>query len=919
MSEHTLKMIFSYWGKADPNYPGEPKWHPNVYHSLDVAAVAAVLLDSKVYDLAPIARHLGVSHEQVRALVLFFVALHDLGKFARAFQLLRPDLPVVLDSQNPRLFKRYSERHDTLGWAVWDHAREHSGLPDPIHTFWEYWLKSAVGHHGKPPKEHVSSGLDAGDYFLPQDVIAAGEFTQAMSNFFELEKLSLSTPTKMQCEAIKAYTWQLAGLTVIADWLGSNQDFFKYHVEPMPLAEYWEQIALPTAHRAIKNSGLLPNASAPALEPKALFDYLSAPTPLQQYAHEVQLLDGPQLFLLEDVTGSGKTEAALILVNRLMAAGKAQGTYIALPTMATANQMYERVGKAYRKLFAESATPSLVLAHGARNLVAGFADSVLPDSPKENNTYDPEDKTDDDAPASTQCAAWLADSNKKSLLADVGVGTLDQALMAVLPVKHQALRLFGLSRKVLVVDEAHAYDPYMSHLLERVLHFHARQGGSAIVLTATLPSGLRAKFTRAFQKGLRPAQEPEPLVFDARYPLSTQVAADAVHVEHCDTRPHLKRNVDIAWAHDTKAAINLICCAASEGKAVCWIRNTVTEAREAYQELKDRIPNDKLHLFHARFPMGRRLEIEGAVLNMFGAKSDAQQRDGQVLIATQVVEQSLDMDFDVLISDLAPIDLLIQRTGRLHRHARMPNGDLAANEEDHRAPPVLHILAPQPNENPEADWYSALFKQGKYVYPNAGQLWLTQKALLSAKAIVTPGSAGEAAALRTLLEAVYGENAATIPPALIAASNKAEGKEKSAQGLASFNALDTSKPYSRASGDWDDDARIATRLGEDTRLVYLAKVENGILKPLLDTPRHPWAMSAARIEKRKLADLSPSWQARHGTAIECLRKENRLFSDYDLVLPMEINEAGGWHAECVNLDGRPVQIAYDPVLGLVIT
>jgi CRISPR-associated endonuclease/helicase Cas3 len=919
MTEQDNKLILQYWGKADDKSSAGPQWHPLAYHCLDVAAVAAVLLDSKVYDLTPIARDLGVSHEQVRALVLFFVALHDLGKFARAFQLLRPDLPIVIDAKNKRLFKRYSERHDTLGWAVWDHARGHSGLPDPIHTFWEYWLKSAVGHHGKPPKEHVASGLDANDYFLLQDMKAADDFTQAMSNFFELGKLSFPTPTNVQCEAIKAYTWQLAGLTVIADWLGSNQNFFEYHSEPMPLAEYWERIALPTAHLAVKNSGLLPNAPASALAPKALFDYLSAPTPLQQYAHEVQLLDGPQLFLLEDVTGSGKTEAALILVNRLMAAGKAQGTYIALPTMATANQMYERVGKAYRKLFAENAAPSLVLAHGARNLVADFADSVLPESPKESNTYNPEDKSDDDSPASAQCAAWLADSNKKSLLADVGVGTLDQALMAVLPVKHQALRLFGLSRKVLVVDEAHAYDPYMSHLLERVLHFHARQGGSAIILTATLPSGLRAKFTRAFQKGLLPAQEPEPLAPDVRYPLATQVAADAVHVEHCDTRPRLKRNVAIAWAHDIETVIKLICCAASEGKAVCWIRNTVTEAREAYQELKDHIPSDQLHLFHARFPMGRRLKIEDTVLDMYGKRSNAQQREGQVLIATQVVEQSLDIDFDVLISDLAPIDLLIQRAGRLHRHARMQNGDLAANEEDHRAPPVLHILAPQPNENPDADWYSALFKQGKYIYPNTGQLWLTQNALLNAKAIVTPGSVGEAAAVRTLVEAVYGENAAQIAPALLAASNKAEGKDKGVQGLASFNALDTSKPYSRESGDWDDDARIATRLGEDARLLYLAKIENGILKPLLDASRHPWAMSAVRIERRKLADLSPSWQARHNLAIEHLRKENCLFTDFDLVLPMETNGADSWHAKGVNPDGRPVQIAYDPVLGLVIT
>lgn len=919
MPNHQDISIFRYWGKADPNYSGEWKWHPLVYHSLDVAAVAAVLLDCRVYDSGPLARDLGVSKKEIRALFLFFIALHDLGKFSRAFQLLRPDLSNVIDAQNIRLFKPYSERHDTLGWAVWEHVRKHSGLLDPTHPLWEHWLKSAVGHHGKPPKEHVYTALDANDYFLSSDIEAACKFSQAMAELFTLKEMNLPIPNKAQREVIKPYTWQLAGLTMIADWLGSNQNVFKYHIEQMPLTEYWERIALPRAQQVVKDSGLLPNAAAPVSAPKALFDYITEPTPLQSYAHEVQLLEGPQLFLLEDVTGAGKTEAALILVNRLMAAGRGQGTYIALPTMATANQMYERVGKAYRKLFAKSAKPSLVLAHSARNLISDFTNSILPVSDKETNAYDPEDMSGDDDPASTQCAAWLADNNKKSLLADVGVGTLDQALMAVLPVKHQALRLFGLSRKVLVVDEAHAYDPYMSHLLERVLHFHARQGGSAIVLTATLPSGLRAKFARAFQKGLRPAQEPELLDSDKRYPLVTQISADAVHIKHCDTRTRLKRNVAIAWAHNMEIVIKLICCTASDGKAVCWIRNTVTEARDAYQELKDIIPNDKLHLFHARFPMGRRLEIEDMVVDMYGKKSNAQQREGQVLIATQVVEQSLDIDFDVLISDLAPVDLLIQRAGRLHRHARHHNGDLSANEEDHRAPPVLHILAPQPNEKPDADWYSALFKQGKYVYPNVGQLWLTQKALLNAKAIVTPGSVGEPSAVRTLVEAVYGENAVPIATALLAASNKAEGKERGAQGLASFNVLDTSKPYSRESGDWDDDARIATRLGEDTRLVYLAKIENGILKPLLDALRHPWAMSATRIERRKLAGLSSSWQARHNSAIEHLRKENRLFTDYDLILPMEINGAGAWHAKGVNPDGISVQVAYDPTLGLVIT
>ena len=911
--------IFKYWGKAKPASDTGAQFHPLPYHCLDVAAVAAAMVDNHIYDLRPLAKELGIKADEIKNLLLFFMALHDLGKFARAFQLLRPDLPIVSDAHNPKLFKPYSERHDTLGWIAWIELRGQCGIPNSDDSFWEHWIKSTVGHHGKPPKENAANGpLDIADCFLPRDVATALQFTQVMADLFQLDKLNLPKLTKGHRDAIKAYSWQLAGLAVIADWLGSNQNFFKYHIASMPLPEYWMQVALPAACYAVKKSGLLLNTPAPALAPQSLFDYLKAPTPLQQYAHEVPLLEEPQLFLLEDVTGAGKTEAALILVNRLMAAGKARGAYIALPTMATANQMYERVSKTYRRLFAQDATPSLVLAHGARNLMDGFADSVLPESPDESNAYDTDDKSGEDVPASAQCAAWLADSHKKSTLADVGVGTLDQALMAALPVKHQSLRLFGLAHKVLVVDEAHAYDPYTSHLLERLLHFHARQGGSAIVLTATLPSVLRTKFVRAFQKGLAPAQEPAALACDMRYPLATQIGCNTVNSHHCQTRPHLKRRVEIAWLGSEKTVVKKILNESERGNAVCWIRNTVTEARTAYQSLKDHIPNDKLHLFHARFPMGRRLAIEDKVKGLFGNKSQAAERIGQVLIATQVVEQSLDLDFDLLISDLAPIDLLIQRAGRLHRHTRMDNGDIAPDGAERRPPPVLHIFAPEYTDEPSANWYSSVFKQGKYVYPNVGQLWLSQKALFNAGAIDTPGNVGAASTVRSLVEAVYGEGVDQIPPTLLPASDRADGKAKSAQGLASFNALDVSKPYSRASGDWDDDVRIATRLGEDARLVYLAKIKNGVLKPLLDAPRHAWAMSTARIEKRKLVDLSSAWQAKHIAAIEHLRQSNRLFTDYDLILPMEINEDQYHYTECSNPQGKAVQVLYNPDLGLIV-
>jgi len=327
--------------------------------------------------------------------------------------------------------------------------------------------------------------------------------------------------------------------------------------------------------------------------------------------------------------------------------------------------MYGRVGKVYRRLYQSQAFPSLILSHGARQLVDEFRQSILqPGEPTCDQSYRP-----DEPSASAQCSAWLADSRKKAMLADVGVGTVDQALLGVLPVRHQSLRLLGLSSKVLVVDEVHAYDAYMVTLLERLLEAHAQQGGSVLLLSATVPAGMRLKLVAAFQKGGGGTAQavPEGL----RYPLATQVARTAgVRTEACGTRSQLMRRVQVASLHQEQNVVDLIVREAAAGHSFCWIRNTVEDARRAYETLLPLLPGKSLRLFHSRFAMGDRLDIEDEVIWSFGAPSTAAARRGQVLIATQVVEQSLDLDFDGMASDLAPIDLLIQRAGRLQRHAR---------------------------------------------------------------------------------------------------------------------------------------------------------------------------------------------------------------------------------------------------------
>lgn len=599
----------------------------------------------------------------------------------------------------------------------------------------------------------------------------------------------------------------------------------------------------------------------------------------------------------------GKTEAALLLAHRLMANGHAKGLYFGLPTMATSNQMYRRVGAVYRRFFSLNPAPSLVLAHGARDLVDTFHDSILPIQP------DDRDYDSNEATASALCTAWIADSNKKALLADVGVGTLDQALLAGLPARHQSLRLLGLQCKVLVADEIHAYDTYTGRLLQVLLEQHASQGGSAILLSATLPAHLRSALIDAFLRGLGTARD-DGEEETAPYPLVTQVQRGAVTHTHLDTRPEVARRVKVLFLHDMEEIVGCIRSAVDAGQCVVWIRNTVDDAREAWESLRqtDGIEAERLTLFHSRYALADRLEIENHVLDVLGKVSSSEIRRGRVIVGSQVIEQSLDCDADVMISDLAPIDLLIQRAGRLQRHTRDASGNPATTEG--RPAPELVVLAPAFNAEPTADWHSQAFPRASRVYPDSGRLWLTQRILTETGAIVMPKGA------RTLIEAVYGADAELdIPGVLLEASLKQQGEAIGDRTLANTNALDFGQGYCQEAGRWDREEDKPTRLGDDDREFVLALAdESGRLRPWAAGHAHAWAASAVKIPARRLDRLTPEWTARFGSEIEAL-KQMHCFLKYADILPLDCDERGGY-ADGLNLKGERVQVRYDARLGL---
>ncbi len=883
---------FQYWGKARPSSVDTEPYHLLPYHCLDVAAVAYVYLGRHPSFRQHLMAVTGIdSEERLLAWLAFWVALHDLGKFSEAFQGQRPDLFLRLRQREPRTAKLYRLRHDSLGMLFWrevlsEEAAERCWFgPETkllLHGL-DGWARAVTGHHGQPPE--ASTGWTQ-HFDKQEDRAAILEFTAELRSLFFTDGIVPIPPGTDPLKfwhASRDLSWWTAGLTVLADWLGSNTDYFPYRTTEMPLAAYWAQ-AKTQAQQAMDAAGVLPIAHRAEIGFDELFPEISVPSPLQVWASSVPLADGPQIHMLEDVTGAGKTEAALALAHRLMAAGCADGFFIALPTMATANAMYGRIAQVYASLFAGNA--SLVLAHGQRHLVEAFAKSVIPDGPADTDSKQLDDS------ATARCAAWLADHNKRALLAPAGVGTIDQVLLAVLYSKHQCLRLLGLFRKVLLIDEVHACDAYMQGVLESLLEFHARAGGSAILLSATLPGRMKQALLDAFARGCQSAAPALQIAPRPPYPLVTgwsTAVSGAVRQTPLATRPDVRRELAVRYVSEQAEVIVGIAAALKAGKCVCWMRNTVADALDAHALFKGCVPDDKLTLFHARFTLHDRLLTEGKVLAYFGKDSTPELRTGRLVIATQVAEQSLDADWDLVVSDLAPIDRLIQRAGRLQRHPRDAEGRRLLNPKDmdQRGQPCLWVFGPLWADQPAADWFKVAFPKAARVYPHHGQLWLTAQAL-QVGGFAMPDDA------RRLIEGVFGDES-EIPPGLQANANQAEGQGYADASTAQQNTVKLATGYERGGIDWWSEAKTPSRLGEASMNVLLARWDGEQLRPWVGG-KHGWAYSSLRVAERLIArtadPVAPARKAVFAALLETLPNKGQ----WSVLLALE-ETPEGWVGE----------------------
>jgi CRISPR-associated endonuclease/helicase Cas3 len=545
-------------------------------------------------------------------------------------------------------------------------------------------------------------------------------------------------------------------------------------------------------------------------------------------------------------------------------------------------------------LFVSDGHPSLALAHGRAALNADFVATIEGDGSRAGRVAEPADE-----PAEALCTAWLAQDRRRALLAQVGVGTLDQALLAVLPVRHAPLRLYGIAGKVLIVDEVHAFDAYMRHELATLLRFHAALGGSAILLSATLPGRLRAQLISAFRDGAGGASA-AGLATQA-YPLATIAGSTAITETPCRPREGLPRRVAVTRLPHTAAAVARIAAASHDGAAIVWVRNTVDDAIEAVAML--RAAGIEPLLFHARFAMADRLAIEDTVLRRFGPGGT--ERAG-VLVATQVVEQSLDLDFDLMVTDLAPADLLIQRIGRLWRHDRGYPRCVPG--------PELLVISPEPVDDPSADWIKAALPGTASVYRDHALLWRSARAVFQRGAIVTPDD------MRPIVETVFDREAAgAVPPGLAKSDQVAHGKGLGQTGLAAQNVLDLRKGYSLDAGLWEADIDTPTRLEDRPHVTLrLACLRDGVVVPYADDPDKllAWAQSKVSVAQYRIAacPVQAGWET---AATAAKAQWGRWERDSPVVIQALLHAGGdGYKLDARSEAGFLVAARYDAHIGL---
>jgi CRISPR-associated endonuclease/helicase Cas3 len=886
-------MTERFWAKTGKGEfeNGSPQYHPVICHLADTAAVAMEIVRNYLSQSAieRLEIGLGLQGEALIRFCGFMAGSHDLGKISPAFQFQVSDVGKALVGENiynlwdnlPAEIRKGKTPHGTVTAKTLPDFLIELGIDKKLSKK----LAAIVGgHHGFFPSNKDIQALD--------DLLAGTKEGSAWRRFsheifLQLRDFVELTASDLPSRCDNAAAMLIAGLTTVSDWIASNPDEktgFPY-ANDRPFAEY--AIELPAkANRALTAIGWTKIALGNPLNFGELFPHNPIPRPLQEAAIELsEHLKPPCLVLVEASMGEGKTEAALYLADRLQHQAGAGGFYIGLPTQATSKAMWNRVQSFLGQRYPAEVV-NLTLSHSAAALDSKYQATVC----RLDQVYDAEGRV--------VASEWHT-ARKRTMLSPYGVGTIDQALMGAVRSRHQFVRLFGLAGRTVILDEIHAYDLYTGTLLERFLEWLALLGSPAIALSATLPADTRARLVNAYAAGCGMAKQELPT---AAYPRITALTAEGAIVKSFKASPHVTRSLSLNWV-DQKSWMLELAAQLADGGCATVICSTVTRAQAVFDRLRAYFPQTELGLFHGRFLFKDRERIEGDCLEKFG-KGSKNRPKKFVLVATQVIEQSLDVDFDLMISDLAPIDLLLQRSGRLHRHT-----DRDENRPTRLKQPTLWIIKPELDKHQQIN-----FDAPGYIYKRHILLrtWLT---LRNFQTLQLPDRMDE------LIESVY-ELKMGIPDSLNAIErtdwetslaqydSEREAERSQAQHVYLPPAQHDAKPeHFTRHGEEDDEAAMfaTTRLGEVS--VSTIFISQSAAKRLISSKQSPYLEQirellacSTRISKRGLVNALIA-QQNPSTWKSALLRNCR----YLVVDDRGIAQIGEWELEL------------DPLKGVVIS
>lgn len=632
------------------------KWLPLYMHSLDAAGIMEKLIRRWLPD--SVVNAVGLPEEEFIRVAVFLAATHDEGKLGAVFiekisialsGIVRERLvrDGFLDAEKRRMGVK-DLRHTVTGEMI---LRE-TGCPVA-------YASMVGGHHGRPTgrEEREGAMIEAypRSYFGNADTEkwrsvwnAAYHFARKRAGYQEGEEFpKLTVPAQVL----------LTGLLIVADWIASNPEYFPLlPVESTgSLTEYPQRVDQAWSILGFTESW---NPCCFGINAKIFRERFGFELrPVQEMVLKaVQETGQPGLYILEAGMGTGKTEAALAAAELLATKAGCGGLYIGLPTQATANGIFPRLESwAERQAQKDCVTLSIRLAHGMATLNKEY-----------NALFSGDASMEDAVPEELLIVHEWFQGRKQALLADFVIGTIDQLLMMSLRKRHVFLRHLGLAGKVVIIDEAHSYDVYMSVYLDMALKWLGAYKIPVIVLSATLPEKRRKELVLAYQSKRRSSAEEWQR--SREYPLLTWTDGKTVNQRSVEEKG-IVRQVRIEKLLE-KNLIPYLVNAATENACVGVIVNTVGKAQEIAQALYDAKPDGvEVILFHSRYTAEDRARIEEKLLRRLGKESGEPERQRLIVVATQVLEQSLDIDLDVLVSELCPMDLLLQRIGRLWRHA----------------------------------------------------------------------------------------------------------------------------------------------------------------------------------------------------------------------------------------------------------